>query len=105
MDGVPFAAALFSVRVRHLLSDAKPADNLAYLSGLVIGGEIAAAVALGALTPGVPIRIIGASGLARAYQRALALVGHSGEILDGDAMVLGGLVHLARTAGLLAEAT
>jgi 2-dehydro-3-deoxygalactonokinase len=103
-DGVPFVAALFSVRVRYLLADAKPADNLAYLSGMVIGGEIAAAATLGALRQDVPIRIIGAAGLARAYQRALALAGFASEILDGDAMVVSGLVRLARTAGLLAEA-
>ena len=69
-EGVPFLATLFSVRVRQLLADAKPADNLAYLSGLIIGGEIAAAAALGALGRTTPIRIIAASGLSRAYHRA-----------------------------------
>jgi 2-dehydro-3-deoxygalactonokinase len=98
-DGVPFLAALFSVRVRQLLADAKPADNLAYLSGLVIGGEVAAAVTLKAIEPDMPIRIIGAGPLARAYHKALAITGHKAEVLDGDKMVLAGLVHLARTTG------
>ena len=68
---LPFLAALFSVRVRSLLDGADPADNLAYLSGLVIGGEIAAARASGRLTPGVKIRIVGSKSLARAYRTAL----------------------------------
>lgn len=97
-----FLSALFSVRVRQLLADAKPKDNLAYLSGLVIGGEISAAVASG-LGP-MPMRIIAAPALTRAYILALAVHGIEAEELDGDAMALGGLVHLARTIGFLPEA-
>lgn len=100
-NGVPFAATLFSVRVRYLLEDAKPGDNLAYLSGLVIGGEIAAAIQMKLLAPSVALRIVGGSGLARGYQAALSIAGYSSEIRDGDAMVVGGLAHLARAIGFL----
>lgn len=96
---VPFPATLFSVRVRQLLAGALPADNLAYLSGLVIGGEVAAAVALGMVRP--PVRIIAAPGLARAYLAALAVHGIDAEARDGDAMALGGLMRLALGAGML----
>jgi 2-dehydro-3-deoxygalactonokinase len=102
-DGLPFLAALFSVRTRQLLLDAHKDANLAYLSGLAIGGEIAAARALGRLAEAAPVRIIAAPALGRAYQTALGIVGHRAKMLDGDALVLDGLAHLARTIGLLPE--
>ena len=48
-EGLPFLAAIFSVRSRQLLDAVAREDNLAYLSGLVIGGEIAAAQSAGRL--------------------------------------------------------
>ena len=104
-DGLPFLAALFSVRARALIADADPADNLAYLSGLIIGGEIAAAKATGRLTPGTPLRIIGSRSLGRAYAKALAIAGFEARVLDGDALALAGLIHLARALGFLPSAS
>ena len=46
-EGLPFLSAIFSVRARALLDGVAPEPNLAYLSGLTIGGEIAAAQASG----------------------------------------------------------
>jgi 2-dehydro-3-deoxygalactonokinase len=100
-DGLPFLAALFSVRTRQLLANAKREDNLAYLSGLVIGGEIAAARTLRPIEPGSPVRIIGAPSLAGAYQAALRVLGLEAVALDGDALVLAGLAHLAAEIGFL----
>jgi 2-dehydro-3-deoxygalactonokinase len=100
-EGLPFLAAIFSVRVRQLLDNVAREDNLAYLSGLVIGGEIAAAKATGRLMPGAVPRIIGNKSLARAYHRAFEIAGYSTETLDGSEMVLAGLMHLARVTGLL----
>ena len=100
-DGLPFVSALFSVRVRQLLAGVRPENNLAYLSGLVIGGEIAAARIVDPLTAGTPLRIVAAVPLARAYQTALRIVGFEAEALDGDALVLAGLTHLARAIGFL----
>jgi 2-dehydro-3-deoxygalactonokinase len=97
---VPFAATLFTVRVRQLLSATTPEANLAYLSGLVIGGEVAAAAEMG-LAKG-PLRVIAAGPLARAYGAALDSFGLSGEVRDGDTMALAGLRQLARAAGWLA---
>jgi 2-dehydro-3-deoxygalactonokinase len=96
---VPFAATLFTVRVRQLLANTKPEANLAYLSGLVIGGEIAGATAMG-LARG-PLRIIAAGPLARAYGAALGVFSLSGDVRDGDAMALAGLRHIARAVGWL----
>jgi 2-dehydro-3-deoxygalactonokinase len=103
-EGLPVLAALFSVRARALLTDAKPDDNLAYLSGLIIGGEIAAAQATGRLTPGTALRVVGSQSLGRAYARALTIAGCEARVLDGDAMALAGLVHLARAIDFLPTA-
>ena len=73
---MPFLAGIFSVRARQLLDDVDPRDNLGYLSGLVIGGEIAAARAAGRLAGAGTIGIVGARSLARAYHRAFAIAGH-----------------------------
>lgn len=104
-DDLPFLGALFSVRVRQLLDNADKADNLAYLSGLVIGGEIAAARQGGQLRDGSPIRIIGARSLGRAYATALSQFGFQSEALDGDELALSGLLHIARDIGLLRAAS
>lgn len=101
VEGLPFLAAIFSVRVRQLLDNVEKADNLAYLSGLVIGGEIAAAKATARLMPGAVPRIIGNKSLARAYRRAFEIAGHRTETLGGKEMVLAGLTHLAGVTGLL----
>lgn len=100
-DGLPFLGALFSVRVRQLLDNADKAANLAYLSGLVIGGEIAAARAGGQLRDGAKIRVVGARSLARAYMTALTLLGLDAEAPDGDELALAGLLHIARDIGFL----
>lgn len=96
----PFLATLFPVRVRQLLGAVDPADNLAYLSGLIIGGEIAAARASGRLAPGMPVRLVGSRSLGRAYRVALGLVGFDAETRDGDTLVRAGLHHLAHLARL-----
>ena len=103
-DGLPFLAALFSVRVRALLTDVRPDDNLAYLSGLIIGGEIAAAQATGRLSPATDLRIVGSKSLGRAYARAFAIAGMAAEVRDGDTLALAGLVHLARAIAFLPTA-
>jgi 2-dehydro-3-deoxygalactonokinase len=96
---VPFAATLFTVRVRQLLTGTTPEANLAYLSGLVIGGEIASATTMD-LAQGA-LRIIAAGPLARAYGAALSVFGLSAEVRDGDAMALAGLRRVARAVGWL----
>jgi len=98
-DRLPFAAALFSVRTRYLLADTPRDQNLAYLSGLVIGGEIAAALQAGLLKPDAPVRIIASTGLANAYRAALAVAKVDAEVRDGGKLVLTGLMHIARTIG------
>lgn len=100
-EALPFLAGLFPVRARQLLGRVQPEDNLAYLSGLVIGGEIAAARATGRLGGGAAVRIVGSKSLARAYTRALSVAGYASEPLDGSALAIAGLLHIARTVGFL----
>ncbi|CAN5323165.1 2-dehydro-3-deoxygalactonokinase [soil metagenome] len=103
-EGLPFLSAIFSVRARALLDGAGGPDNIAYLSGVVIGAEIAGAMATGHLKPDVPLRIVAAAKLAEAYVRALAIAGFAAEAVDGNAMALAGLIRLARAAGFLPKA-
>lgn len=105
VEGLPFLGALFSVRARQLLASVEPRDNLAYLSGLIIGGEIAAARAMGSLASGAAVRIVAAPALLRAYTTALAVAGLKAETRDGSELVLAGLAHLARAGGLLEMAS
>ena len=98
---MPFLAAIFSVRARQLLDGTDPQANRAYLSGLVIGGEIAAARAAGRLPDAGAVGIVGARSLARAYRKAFEVAGLDTETLDGGEMVVAGLKHLAREIGFL----
>ncbi len=101
--GLPFLAAIFSVRARQLLDGVDPTDNLAYLSGLVIGGEIAAARDAGRLVAGQRLVVIGGQALAHAYARAFAVLGRPCETRDGGETVIAGLTHLARVIGFLRQ--
>ena len=100
-EGLPFAGALFSVRTRQLLANVAKDTNLAYLSGLVIGGEIAAAQTSGLLPAGSDVAVVGSPSLTSAYARALAIAGAKAATFDGSALVLGGLRRLARAIGWL----
>lgn len=101
LEGLPFLGAIFSVRVRQLLDGVSGDDNLAYLSGLVIGGEIAAARQIGLLDANPPIRIVGSRTLARCYHAAFKVAGHAADTRDGSTLVRRGLVRIARANGLL----
>ncbi len=100
-QGLPFLNALFSVRSRQLLEVVTRENNLAYLSGLVIGGEIAAAQIVQPIAQGTPIRIVAAKAPARAYRKALGIVGLEAVALDGDNLVHAGMMHIARAISIL----
>src|SRR3546814_7738790 len=85
---------LFSARSRALTGALPEAEVRSYLSGLLIGDELATAV------PETPtqIHLLGAPVLVALYEAALAKLGHRVVRLDGDA-VAGGLFMLARSEG------
>jgi 2-dehydro-3-deoxygalactonokinase len=81
---------LFGVRTRGLFEEMPAASLASYLSGLLIGHELAQE-ADGATR----VHVLGAPQLAPLYARALARAGREAVILDADAAVIG-LYRLAR---------
>lgn len=81
-------AALFSVRVEGLAGRLSPVSSADYLSGLLIGAEVAAQIDVNPR----PVILIGAEVLCRRYAAALALGGfHDVRIADGAAATARGL--------------
>jgi 2-dehydro-3-deoxygalactonokinase len=90
-EGDALAARLFSARSRVVGGGGlAPADVRAYLSGLLIGADVASSPRLLGSEPAA-VSLVGDGRLCRAYQRALALRGVSAPIHDGEAAVLDGL--------------
>lgn len=97
------AATLFSVRSLGLTGQLGPQQLAAYLSGLLIGAELAGALALyGADIRAAPLTLIGDAALCRRYHRALTVAGFS-TIHILEQATEAGLWQIARIAGLLAE--
>lgn len=83
----------FKLRAEHLLAGTDAAILREKLSGLLIGAEIRSALALGFRAERV--EIIGASGLALRYQRALEQMGMAARCHDGSALVWQALADMA----------
>jgi 2-dehydro-3-deoxygalactonokinase len=81
--------ALFEVRTRQLIEGLSPDQALGFLSGLMIGADVAAA--LQSFGRDLPVAAIGEPALVRLYLTALADYGVHGESIDGSACVLAGL--------------
>jgi 2-dehydro-3-deoxygalactonokinase len=82
-------AELFSIRAGTILDDRSVSWSRQYLSGLLIGTEISAALAdMGAA---VEVHIISSRSLGKLYQQAFDAYGVSYRFHDGDDMVLNGL--------------
>jgi 2-dehydro-3-deoxygalactonokinase len=82
---------LFSARSRVVTGEMARADAASYLSGLVLGKDVATAVIL--LDFAGPVRLICTSSLAALYARALSAYDLDSEVIDGDRAALAGLVH------------
>lgn len=79
---------LFRVRASALLSGRSPGWCAGYLSGLLIGTEIAAnRHQIGT----DPVPLIGSSALCGLYARVLAMTGVTGRVVDSTEVVLAGL--------------
>ena len=79
---------LFSLRAESLVSEDPRGGNAARLSGYLIGLELASTRSYWESNE---VAIIGASALARHYQRALSTVGRAAQLLDTQEMTLAGL--------------
>jgi len=93
-DGDGLAVRLFTARAR-VVGRGKPAETTpSYLSGLLIGAEVASAPRLLGVDPGAPVALLGDAGLCSRYQQALAARGVETETFDGEAAAIAGLVAL-----------
>lgn len=99
LTGSPLPHLLFEARSRQLLEGMSPQDALSFLSGLVIGADVAGGLA--GVEGGLdgPVTLIASPSLAQAYATALATMGQEATRLDGDDLALAGLLAI-RTATL-----
>jgi 2-dehydro-3-deoxygalactonokinase len=86
---------LFGARTLHLMGRLEQAETRSFLSGLLIGHEIIAALAE---TRTSQVELVGAAGLAALYAEALRLHGVAVRTHDPD-LVANGLHHIARSLG------
>lgn len=93
-EGDALAARLFSARAR-VVGGGKPAESTpSYLSGLLIGAEVAATPRLLGLSAEDPVTLIGDEKLCALYRRALNRRGVASETYDGEAAAIAGLLAL-----------
>ena len=96
-DGGALAARLFSARARVVVGAATADTTPSYLSGLLIGAEVAAMPRLMGWED-APIILLGDGALCARYQAALAGRGMTSEVFDGGAAAVAGLFALHRMA-------
>ena len=89
---------LFSARSDVLLGDLTEARAGTYLSGLLIGHEVAAMLKI--VDPGLPLFVIGGRALTDLYVHAIEHAGREARYIDGGAAVHRGMCRLADLAGL-----
>jgi 2-dehydro-3-deoxygalactonokinase len=100
---MPLSAALFRVRTRQVLDGREPLANHAYLSGILIGGELAELA--GGAESASPIAICASGPLGQAYAQAARVLGLADRlqpISDADVGRLASLgqVCVARRLGV-----
>ena len=82
---------LFSTRARVVTGEMAKGDAASYLSGLVLGKDIATALKL--FDRDGPVQLVCTPALAALYARALKAYDVPAAVIDGDAAALAGLVH------------
>ncbi len=90
-------AHLFSIRAQGLLGVQAATALPSYLSGLLVGSELVAALRW--FAPNRPITLVGSDSLMQRYRHALDLFGHTSTLAATDAAARG-LFFVARQAGL-----
>jgi 2-dehydro-3-deoxygalactonokinase len=93
-EGDGLASRLFTARAR-VVGRGKPAESTpSYLSGLLIGAEVASAPKLLGVAAGTPVALLGDAGLCARYAKALAARRLPTETFDGEAAATAGLFAL-----------
>jgi 2-dehydro-3-deoxygalactonokinase len=96
-SGEGLAALLFTARSRVVGGEMAPEKVKSYLSGLLIGAEVASLPAMAGAGPEEPVALIGDLGLCARYRRAIERTGRGVVVHDGDAAAVAGLVALFMT--------
>ncbi len=94
-DGGALASRLFTARSRVVGGGMSPDWVKSYLSGLLIGADIAGVPALLGVSLKTPVAVIGDLKLARRYVSALQAYGYAASLHDGVDAVLAGLKTIA----------
>ncbi len=97
-DGGALASRLFTARSRVVGGEMAPESVESYLSGLLIGAEVAAMPGLLGIGAKAQVSIIGDLGLCARYHRAIARRGYATQVFDGEEAVLAGMAALYRGA-------
>jgi 2-dehydro-3-deoxygalactonokinase len=92
-SGDALAARLFTARARVVGGRAEPESTPSYLSGLLIGAEVASVPGLLGETP-KQVALLGDAALCGRYRRALERIGAAVETFDGEAAAIAGLFAL-----------
>jgi 2-dehydro-3-deoxygalactonokinase len=92
-DGAALAARLFTARARVVGGDAPAQSTPSYLSGLLIGAEVAAVPRLLEVAVGHVV-LLGDAGLCARYRAAIERASLSVETFDGEAAAVAGLFAL-----------
>jgi 2-dehydro-3-deoxygalactonokinase len=93
-EGEGLASRLFTARAR-VVGRGKPAESTpSYLSGLLIGAEVASAPGLLGVAAGTPVALLGDAALCDRYRQALAAREIPTETYDGEAAAIAGLFAL-----------
>ncbi len=95
LAGGPVTADLFALRANALLETGRIGNGAAYISGLLIGADVRAGLAL---AEDGTVEVIGRSDLAALYAAALGRSRRRARQVDGGAAVLAGLRRLAELA-------
>lgn len=93
-DGGALASRLFTARARVVGGDMAPASVESYLSGLLIGADVASVPALLGIRAGTTVWVVGDPALGARYGAALRARGHEANIIDGEDAALAGLTAL-----------
>ena len=95
-DGDGLSTRLFTARTRVVADGLDPRSVASYLSGLLIGSDVASAPRLLGLDETAPIAVVGVPALCALYEVALKRRGWEVATYDGDAAALSGLHALYR---------
>jgi 2-dehydro-3-deoxygalactonokinase len=94
---VPVLHKMFQARTLRLDRQLPPEGAASWMSGLLVGTDVAGALQLlDAARGDAPVIIVGTAELTRAYATALGALGRASRVVDGGAAAFSGLGYLYR---------